>query len=364
MIGIVGHRDLVAEEIPQIRAAVATLLERLRDQNPDVPFRLLCSMASGADLLAADVAAQVGIDIIVMLPYARQLCRNDLATEAERANFDRLCDLSDVVELVLPEGVRVEDVQGPGEFRDRQYQRGGSIIARYSGLMIAIWNGENTAHRAGTARAVEFRHRGVTPEGDIEGVPRDTLFSSHGDDLNFEIRCSRISRPTPGGVDVIGFTCDGGRVGSDYPQQLRTTLTRIAEFNRDVQAFGEAIVSQGRRLSQPSPTPVPDTLQYLDQLFIAADWMGSHYRRCFTAALQARYLLWALMAFLLIAFKKDSAGPLAMAAIVGVLAVFLSGTVAGGLGASAGLASEVSGLPRSGGGVARGFFLGGCRRAQ
>jgi len=327
MVGVAGHRDLIPDEIPQIRAAVTGLLRRLHHESPNVPFRLLCSMASGADLLVADVAAEVGIDIIVVLPYSRQLCRHDLPTEAERVNFDRLCDLSDVVELDLPEGVRIEDVQGPGEFRDRQYQRGGSIIARYSGLMIAIWNGENTHHRAGTARAVEFRHRGVTPAGEIEGVPRDTLFASHGDDLNFEIRCGRISRPAPAGVEVIGFTRDGSRVGHDFPKELRTTLTRIAEFNLDVQEFGEAIVSKGRRLSQPSPTPIANTLQYLNQLFIAADWMGSHYRRCFTAALQARYLLWALMAFLLIAFKKDSSGPLAMAAIVGVLAVFLFGTL-------------------------------------
>jgi hypothetical protein len=45
MIGIVGHRDLVAKEIPPIRAAIHALLERLRDDNPRVPFRLLCSMA-------------------------------------------------------------------------------------------------------------------------------------------------------------------------------------------------------------------------------------------------------------------------------------------------------------------------------
>jgi hypothetical protein len=55
--------------------------------------------------------------------------------------------------------------------------------------------------------------------------------------------------------------------------------------------------------------------------------MGSHYRRCFTMALKARYGLWALMAFLLIAFKKDSVGRMAVVCIIGVLAVFLCGTL-------------------------------------
>jgi hypothetical protein len=64
MLGVVGHRDLVADEIPVIRSAVLTVLKRLRDDHPDVPLRLLCSMAAGADLLVADVAAELGIGII------------------------------------------------------------------------------------------------------------------------------------------------------------------------------------------------------------------------------------------------------------------------------------------------------------
>jgi len=51
--------------------------------------------------LAADVAAELGSEIIALLPYARNLCRADLETEAERSEFDRLCDLSDVAELSL-----------------------------------------------------------------------------------------------------------------------------------------------------------------------------------------------------------------------------------------------------------------------
>jgi hypothetical protein len=145
--------------------------------------------------------------------------------------------------------------------------------------------------------------------------------------LNFEIRCGRVSDPNPGGVEVLGFTSSESLGGEEYPRQLLTTLKRIAEFNFDVEGFGDVIALKGRRLSQPSATPIPNTLQYLNHLFVAADWMGSHYRRCFTTALQARYLLWALMAFLLIAFKKDSVGELAMIAISGVLAVFLSGTL-------------------------------------
>ncbi len=324
LIGVVGHPDRVAEEIPFFRAAVARVLERLREENPDVPLRLLCSMAAGADLLVADVAAAIGIEIVALLPYTRALCRNDLESEPERRNFDRLCDMSDVVELSLPDDPNVPDVESSSETRDRQLQRAGALIARYSGLMIAVWNGLDTDHRAGTARAIEFRRRGVIPSGDVQVLPRDALLSPQSDDLNFEVRCSRLSRPSPAGVTVLGFTGSQASGGEQIPRPLRTTFGRMAEFNRDVDSFSEQIAGKERRLSQPSPTPIPATLQYLDRLFAAADWLGSYHRRCFTLALRSRYLLWALMAFLLIAFKKDSVGTAAITEIVGVLLVFLS----------------------------------------
>jgi hypothetical protein len=327
LLGIVGHRDLVPDEIPVIRSAVTKLLTRLRDQHSDVPLRLLCSMAAGADLLVADVAAELGIDIIALLPYARRLCRQDLDAEADRLTFDRLCDLSDVVELNLPDDAKAVDVEREGELRDRQLQRAGSLIARYSGLMIAIWNGAATDHRAGTARAIQFRRMGVMPSDELVVSPRDVLLSPQVDDLNFEIRCSRVSAPHPAGVTVLGFTGGDSQGGEDYPERLRTTLQRLAEFNRDVEKFGEVIALKGRRLSQPRATPIPKTLEYLDRLFTAADWMGGYHQRCFTRALKARYGLWALMAFLLIAFKKDSVGTIAIVAIIGVLTVFLLGTL-------------------------------------
>jgi hypothetical protein len=327
LIGVVGHRDLLPAEVPQIRAAIATLLARLRTDHPHVPLRLLSSLAAGTDLLAAEVGAEMGIPITALLPYERSLCRRDLDSGEDRARFDRLCHASDVVELELPRGASPLDIERPGELRDGQFQRAGALIARYSGLLIAVWNGESTDHRAGTARTVEFRRHGAMPGDELTTGFRDLLLSAQDDDLIFEIRCGRVSIPDRNGVLVLGFTGNGIQGGLDEPKALRTTLARLAELNRDMQEFAGDIDTQGQGLSTRSPAPVAGALRHLDRLFTAADWMGSHYRRCFTMALKARYGLWALMAFLLIAFKKDSVGRMAMVCILGVLAVFLCGTL-------------------------------------
>ena len=68
--------------------------------------------------------------------------------------------------------------------------------------MIAIWDGLNTEHRAGTARAIQFRREGVMPTGEIAVSPRDALLSPQDDDLNFEIRCARLSHPNGAEVEV------------------------------------------------------------------------------------------------------------------------------------------------------------------
>ncbi len=71
MIGVVGHRDVTADEVPQIRAAITQLLRPLRDNNPDVPQRLLCSMAAGA--LARSVSRRRSGNLLARSPCGRLL---------------------------------------------------------------------------------------------------------------------------------------------------------------------------------------------------------------------------------------------------------------------------------------------------
>ncbi len=81
LVGVVGHRDLVPDEVPAIRAAVEELLRTIRDAEPDVPVKLLTAQAEGADLLAAEVARVLGIGIVAMLPHPEAQCRADAIEE-------------------------------------------------------------------------------------------------------------------------------------------------------------------------------------------------------------------------------------------------------------------------------------------
>jgi len=328
LIGVVGHRNLVDAELPAIRAALQDLLERIVRRDPDARPTLVCSMADGADLLAADVAASLGIPILALLPYSRERCRADLANAVERELFDRLLKDADSIELPLPGGMSDRDLEQPGAARDRQFKRAGAIVARYSALLIAIWDGRDTDHRAGTARVVEFRRRGLVPTDETVLLPSDALLSAEDNDLMYEIRCSRAGDPPGnGGVKVLGFTGAQVQPGEVLPRALTTPLRRFAEFNRDVADFGARIEKHGRRLSIPSPNPVAQNLHYLDRLFTASDWLGTYYQHCFRRAVRIRYALWSLMAFLLITFKHEANTGNAAYSIFGVLGVFALGAL-------------------------------------
>jgi hypothetical protein len=328
LVGITGHRDLLPGEVPAIRAALEQLLRALRDAAPDVQIVLLSSMAEGADLLAAEVASDLGLHLMALLPYSVARCRDDLVSDAARAIFDRVLERAERLELPLPAGVSEQALDSDEAVRDQQFQSAGAVVARYSSLLIAIWDGQETEHAAGTARVVDYRRRG-RPTEDLPRLQRpDLLLGAADNDLSYEIRCSR-QRAVPGGsagdVQVIGFVSGEqvhGPVSAGLPRALVTLLRRTGDFNRDVDEYGERIAQRGRRLETATPYEPLHSLKYIDRLFTPADWLGVHFRRCFTRALRARYALWALLALLLMTFKKQHTGVGGLLTILGVLLIF------------------------------------------
>ena len=53
MVGVSGHRDLDADQLPLLREAVASFVRQLKEYLPDTDLHLIVGMAEGADLLVA-----------------------------------------------------------------------------------------------------------------------------------------------------------------------------------------------------------------------------------------------------------------------------------------------------------------------
>ncbi len=332
LIGVVGHRDLVPDEIPFIREAVTGLLRALMDAGPDVPIKLLSAQAEGADLVVAEVAQRLGIGIIALLPFAESQCRADLTSDAARAAFDLTMPGAEKLELKPAPATEERQSTRAGEQRDRQFERAGELIAQHSSLLIVIWDGVETAHRAGTARTVQQRRgQNSAPDEHLPDRPRVELYASADNDLMYEIRCSRLGSAQSqyaASASVIGFVgsdTNHGGIERGIPPVFALQIARTAEFNRDVHEFGERIVTHGRPLVSDGGPPASGALSYLSQLFAASDWLALHFGRCFRRALALRFSLWALMAYLLLAFKHSPDGVRGLATITAVLLVFVQG---------------------------------------
>ena len=335
VVGVVGHRDLLPAQLPALRQAIVSLLRPLRDCNPDVRIQLLCAMADGADLLAAEVALELGIEVLALLTFPEDICRSDLMSEEARVQFDRVMQQAQRLEVPLPAGVTREMLHSGDEERDLQYERAALLLARYCSLLIAVWDGKPTAHVAGSARVMEFRQRGLRTSQQADAENDDALLGARDNDLLFEIRCARASDPVPAGsvtpaIGVPGYTGAGveSSRGADVfavPVALQRVLHRTAGFNRDCRDSAAEIAAGAWPLTPANAAPTPPALGLLDTLFVQADYLGSRYRRRFVRALRFRYVLWAAMSALLFSFERISEGVSGLAIILAVMGVFVSG---------------------------------------
>ena len=81
-IGVTGHRDLLAEEVPALKKLVRDFFLQLRSDYPGLDLQLITPLAEGSDRLVTDVALELGIDLIVPLPMPQEDYEKDFSSPA------------------------------------------------------------------------------------------------------------------------------------------------------------------------------------------------------------------------------------------------------------------------------------------
>lgn len=103
VIGVTGHRDLVEDEAPAIRERVREYLSGLRARWPNTPLIVASQLAEGADLLVAEEAHALGLELVFLLPLPLADYRAQFSGEAAQARFDALRAVARVVDLATVE---------------------------------------------------------------------------------------------------------------------------------------------------------------------------------------------------------------------------------------------------------------------
>jgi hypothetical protein len=160
VFGVSGHRDPVPGEVPKLHKQLQHIFARFRAAYPDTPFKLLTPLAEGADRLAAEVALSSGIELLVPLPMKQREYERDFNAAKSLAEFRALLARAESHwELPSTPDPRAES-------RTMQYAEVGDFIARYSHVLILLWDGGDNRKVGGTAWVKKRREHWVNAASD------------------------------------------------------------------------------------------------------------------------------------------------------------------------------------------------------
>ncbi len=147
-VGVTGHRlsRLADVDLAGLRSRIDDALAAIADAMPGGRFRLVGSLAEGADTIAVDAALALGWQVDTVLPFMREEYARDFDEAASRGLGARLAASANVLELP---GSRDE---AGGEAA--AYERAGRVVLTQSDLLLAVWDGEPARGRGGAAQIV------------------------------------------------------------------------------------------------------------------------------------------------------------------------------------------------------------------
>ena len=146
VIGIVGHRNVSSCDCTKLHVAVKEYIENLKIKYPCTDFVMLNSLAIGADTICAEVAGELGMEIICPLPFSEEEYEKDFVG-------DDLIKFKELISKCKKKFVVDSTVQD----KDRGYSSAGTYIADNCNILIAIWDGVYTGLISGTSHTVKER---------------------------------------------------------------------------------------------------------------------------------------------------------------------------------------------------------------
>mgnify|MGYP001813414663 CR=1 FL=1 len=310
VIAVTGHRDLVPSELAGICDRIRECFKTVQERYPERRLQLISGLAEGADRLAADVALQMGVELVAALPMEKALYRDDFVSAESQAEFESLCDQAVATfELPVASGNTAEDITEPGEQRSRQYAQLGVFLSAHCHVLLAIWDGKVTNKLGGTGQVVEFHHDDVMPGYTPKSFATQQMLIDDESDLVYHVVCSRDrvdGKPQEGlqALDWSWYTKDANHPRSkELPEQHELIFERESEFSREMVEHAAAIEAGKYPLyTQQQESELPPGVAEIDRLFCAADWLAIRYQNKVMMSLRITHILAFLMGLMFILY--------------------------------------------------------------
>jgi len=261
-IGVTGHRDLADPDAlrPTIREAVS----RLKEMVPVAPGAglatvVVSALAEGADrLVVEEILADHDARLEVALPLAAEEYAEDFKTETSKDVFRSLL-------------ARASDRwQAPdGLDRDVAYERAGRYVVDRCDAVIALWDGEKSRGRGGTADIVGYAQELGVPIAWVH-TKGDPAVTCH-----LETRRAEVVKAAAGKLCKYNTGVIDGATFGKYERELRKEL--MPDIAREIPI-------------DPLSLSRETVADWVFPYFIRADIQALRYQRRF------RRLSWAIFA--------------------------------------------------------------------
>ena len=311
-VAVTAHRDLVEGEIRGIEAAVKRCFDELTESFPDLPLCLLSPLAEGGDRLAARVALRMGIPVIAVLPMEQGEYERDFERPGSLDDFRALLEQTEQ-RLVLPAAPGNGEAPFDGAPRTVQYAQLGVFMSNHCQVLLALWDGKDSARLGGTGQVVRFHLTAVMPGFEADSSPA-SLLAENENDLVFHVVCSRdrpdgAPRADLKALDAAWFTSrDDGARQAHLPADYRILLERLQRFVRDSRDKAEEIaLNSGGLLERAPELPLPSGAALTERLFRTADGLAVHYQKRVHAGLRAIHVLAVLMGLVFLVYTEFDA---------------------------------------------------------
>ncbi len=307
-IGITGHKNLVIGEETALKKSVRSFFLELSLEFPDLDLQLISPLAEGSDQLAAEVALELGIGLIVPLPMPQPDYEQDFSSPAAVETFRETLKAATVVQLkTLPE---VSGDTLSTADRARQYAQLCVFLSNHSQILLALWDGKPSTAPGGTASVVNYHLTAVLPGFSIaEESPN--LLADNENDLAYHIVCSRDQAdgaPREGlkSLEASWVSAHYGKEsGAHMPFKYQAMLKRLQDYGRDKVRHQVEIERQGNDLFEEAPElRYPPGAEAVSKEHSAADWLALHFQKRVHGALRATHGVAILMGLIFLAYSE------------------------------------------------------------
>lgn len=236
MVGVTGHRDLIADDATVLSDQIDKFLTELRTALGSVPLSIACGMADGADRIVAYRALELGIAVQAVLPMPKHHYLSDFSSSSAN-ELEQLLERDGVslYEIPLHADTTPEAIAVPGPARGRQYGRLGDYLQRRSNLMLGLWDAGFERLEGGTADVLlSYLYgrewpRNDTEIGSLKFVEEAPLTPSANLVAWIEVGRQSGAGPRPHSLSYLGVMPDARTVGrtEEMPSVLKQRLAAL-----------------------------------------------------------------------------------------------------------------------------------------